>query len=179
MSRKWGNLGLYYISECQRVVKPGYMVLKTDANNETKRQPIVDKIPGTIDIIEYDERVIQRFKERFPDIRIRQGDIRSLPYDSSIYDVVLDLSTLDHIPSTDISKAISEYARVLKHNGTLLLFVWTGDVEGPADWKSNQQYYFSRDLIEVALCQCFDIIAAEEVFTHGNAILMEYECIKQ
>jgi len=48
-------------------------------------------------------------------------DARKLPFRDNTYDAILDASTLDHIPPDDVANVISEYERILKGGGTLVL----------------------------------------------------------
>ncbi len=48
-------------------------------------------------------------------------DVRELPFRDNTYDAILDASTLDHIPPDDVANVISEYERILKGGGTLVL----------------------------------------------------------
>jgi len=58
---------------------------------------------------------------------IKQGDIRNLDYASCFFDLILDISTIDHVPYSDAQTALAEYARCLKPKGVLvLMFAHTG-----------------------------------------------------
>jgi ubiquinone/menaquinone biosynthesis C-methylase UbiE len=46
-----------------------------------------------------------------------KGDVRELPFDDSMFDVVYSLGVVEHFPETE--KALSEHVRVLKPGGTL------------------------------------------------------------
>lgn len=49
------------------------------------------------------------------------GDARQLPLDSGAYDGAISVAAIDHLPRTDIPKALAEVARVLKPGGEFLL----------------------------------------------------------
>lgn len=49
------------------------------------------------------------------------ADVRKLPFGSETFDVILDASTLDHIPPTDIPSVMNEYERILKEGGILTI----------------------------------------------------------
>jgi SAM-dependent methyltransferase len=51
------------------------------------------------------------------------GDARALPLESASYDAAISLAAIDHIRRTDIPKALSEAARVLKPDGEFLLML--------------------------------------------------------
>ncbi len=58
------------------------------------------------------------------------GDIRDLPFGKNEFDLVIGLDVLEHV--NENKKAVSEFNRILKRNGFLLLtvpafdFLWTG-----------------------------------------------------
>jgi SAM-dependent methyltransferase len=64
-------------------------------------------------------------KNNLNKVNVLQGDIRSLPFKDASFDMVLDLSTLDHVPLHQALEAIQEYKRVLKKDGILVLIFWT------------------------------------------------------
>lgn len=49
------------------------------------------------------------------------ADVKALPFRSETIDIILDVSTLDHIPPTHIAWIIDEYVRTLKEGGILTL----------------------------------------------------------
>ncbi len=107
----------YFLKKTQKVIdkyKP-HNILKTDANNEAFNHPksggIVLNIKGKCKFkqIEYSEKTIKKAKKKFPQLDIDKGDIRNLPYKDNQFDMVLDLSTLDHVKASNTSKALEEY----------------------------------------------------------------------
>jgi len=55
------------------------------------------------------------------ELRVACADVRKLPFASEIFDIILDVSTLDHIPPAHIASVVNEYERVLKESGILCL----------------------------------------------------------
>lgn len=49
------------------------------------------------------------------------ASIRNLPFRSETFTTLSDISTLDHISYVEAANVVSEYARVLNHDGILLL----------------------------------------------------------
>jgi SAM-dependent methyltransferase len=49
------------------------------------------------------------------------GDARELPLETAAYDGAISVAAIDHIPRSDIPKALAEVARVLKPGGEFLL----------------------------------------------------------
>jgi 2-polyprenyl-3-methyl-5-hydroxy-6-metoxy-1,4-benzoquinol methylase len=52
---------------------------------------------------------------------IIQADVRHLPYASEYFDLILDASTIDHVPLKDARIVLDGYYRCLKTNGALSL----------------------------------------------------------
>lgn len=52
---------------------------------------------------------------------VSQGDIRNLPFRDGAFDVILDISTIDHVSEADAVKVIAEYQRLLAAGGVLFL----------------------------------------------------------
>jgi len=128
------------------------MVLKTDAYNERKDEPkggIVRNLfmkPENCFLLEYDATVCAETRRLHSELQIVQGDIRRIPFRDEMFDAVLDLSTLDHIPMDDMPLALAGYARVLKEDGQLLLIFWCGDEKTvkeshAAPWGPARIYY--------------------------------------
>jgi SAM-dependent methyltransferase len=61
---------------------------------------------------------------------VKVGDARELPLDSGIYDGVISIAAIDHLPRAGIPKALGEVARVLKPGGEFLLTVVNVDAWG-------------------------------------------------
>ena len=128
-------------------------VLKTDCFNET-----VDDYrslaglfpPARTTYIEIDQETVDKAKARNRDLKAWQGDIRSLPFDNHSFSAVFDLSTIDHIPPSDLNKALAEYERVLKLNGRLVLVSWcsTERREEVVMWDTPQYFMYEPDIME-------------------------------
>ena len=62
-------------------------------------------------------------------INVSQGTIDNLGFKPESFDMVLDLSTLDHLPQEKLPEVLAEYSRVLKSKGVfILVFDWWGIV---------------------------------------------------
>jgi len=170
-----------YLGVSQRAL--GYLsadrplVLKTDLWNE-----VVDKsrnvLGGLISSgkeldlygMDISAEICRRAEVLYKDVQVTRGDVRSLPFADRFFDVVLDLSTIDHIPEGDISRAIEEYQRVLRKDGILVLVFWQKDwffrlldwlvrlVRGKSLVDNQTQFAFSTESIERRLDQGFEIL---------------------
>lgn len=66
-------------------------------------------------------------KKNTPHIYIHNGTIEFLAVKNKSFDMILDLSTLDHLPKEKLDGVIKEYNRVLKSDGVfVLVFDWWG-----------------------------------------------------
>jgi SAM-dependent methyltransferase len=70
------------------------------------------------------EVTCRRAKKRLKNTAVVNADIRRFPFRNESIDIILDLSTIDHVTPDEISKVISEYHRALRDQSLLLLFFW-------------------------------------------------------
>ena len=131
-------------------------ILKTDCFNEGigdfRNLGAALDIGGMTTYLEIDPAIIARAEARHPGVRdLRQGDIRELPFYDETFKALFDLSTIDHVPPSDASRAIDEYWRVLVPGGRLVLVAWcsTERRDEPTDWGDGPQYFLNEaDLLE-------------------------------
>ena len=104
------------------------MVLKTDLWQESGRgEGVLDLFPSNARVVGMDIarttcRAALTYKERPVDVA--QANILALPFASGVFDVVIDLSTIDHVSLHDALRVIQEYARVLRPTGILQMTFW-------------------------------------------------------
>jgi ubiquinone/menaquinone biosynthesis C-methylase UbiE len=55
-----------------------------------------------------------------PKVTFKAGSLLNLPYEDNFFDVVFSFQVLEHIPPSDLPKAISEVHRVLKTGGIFI-----------------------------------------------------------
>jgi len=170
-----------YLGVSQRAL--GYLsadrplVLKTDLWNE-----VVDKSRNVLDGLllsgedldlygmDISVEICDRAEALYKEVRVTRGDIRSLPFADRFFDVVLDLSTIDHIPESTLPQAIEEYRRVLKVGGILVLVFWKEDLvlrlmdfaarllgHGPLV-DGQTQFAFPVDVVSSVLSEGFVIV---------------------
>ena len=154
----------YYLEESRRVcgTYESPVVLKLDLYNEAGEKPIKGGIAGNLtnatDVytVEIDPEIVAlaatsllEFKDKesevkSPNIIISYGDIRSLPSRwNDTFDLILDLSTIDHVSPESVDSVIGAYYSLMKGGGTLAMVVWCSDVaNNPIIWKSTNQYYY-------------------------------------
>jgi SAM-dependent methyltransferase len=101
--------------------------LKTDLFDEAMTAGIVPVIRESADSvtgIDFSAETVERARRRDPSLAAKTADVRRLPFEQGAFDLVVSLSTLDHLESvSEIEDAILELARVLAPRGTLALTV--------------------------------------------------------
>jgi SAM-dependent methyltransferase len=99
--------------------------IKTDLFDEGMTAGIVPTLRGVADSvsgIDVSPDIVERARRRHPDLAATTADVRHLPFDDDSFDLVVSLSTLDHLESlAEIESAMGELARILAPGGTLAL----------------------------------------------------------
>lgn len=172
----------YYLIS-RRYLSSARRPLKTDCFNEASDRPIVtdDKTK----LVEYNQDTINQAKEKNPGLDITQGDIRKLPFKDKQFDLILDLSTIDHVAPKDIPTVFDEYSRVLDKNGDLVIIAWLGIEElDHQQWSADNQYVFNHEFFREELGKRFDIftstflLQADEI-DNPPRLLFEFVCRKK
>jgi SAM-dependent methyltransferase len=105
-------------------------------------------------------------------------------YGASKFDVILDLSTIDHIHPKDIENVLRKYKRWLKRTGTLWLVVWLNQHvrwrDVPIDANPSHQYYFEKRDFEAMMEASGFLFAPGEVLMGSptGVGLFSYVCRK-
>lgn len=173
----------YYLKNSVRLVddlvnkgiKP--KVLKLDAYNEILDLPDVGGIAGSIGkecctLLEY-EYVFAR-KARMLGYDVVQGDIRNLPFGDGEFNLLLDLSTLDHIKPEEVAKTLDGYVRVLEPGGKILLVCWVSTaphvlaIGDGVTWTSLNQYFFEPEFLKEEFSKRFVINSEDYLFNEGG-----------
>ncbi len=167
----------YYLDRASELVEKykAKIILKTDLDNEVYASPIEGGIVGNLgrdlDITAFDIRpdLYDRAIKLNLKAHIGIGDIREIK-DVEKYDMIIDLSTLDHINQNDAIKTIENYQRALKKGGILLLIVWTAE-----EYREADKQYFFKDIDKYL----FNIIERkDDLYQVGDDILKEFVCQK-
>jgi SAM-dependent methyltransferase len=101
--------------------------LKTDLFDEATNGGLVPALREATDSIvgiDISPAVVAGARTRDPGLEASVADVRRLPFDDDAFDLVVSLSTLDHLASVrEMASAIKELTRVLAPGGTLALTV--------------------------------------------------------
>lgn len=123
------------------------VVLKTDLWNE-----VVDNVrsftevlyaikPRKMIFVEIDKRLCAIYQDR-NNSHIINADISNLPLNQGSIDLIIDISTSDHLSYHDFKKLVKEYYRVLKKGGHIVLFHLNGNYLNIGRQKSIEDKFF-------------------------------------
>ena len=100
-------------------------ILKTDLFDEVAGDGLVRFLlsrAGRVSGIDIAEAVVESASARHPRLEALTCDVRSLPYASATFDLVVSTSTLDHFDRPgDLEQALAELHRVLRPGGVLIV----------------------------------------------------------
>lgn len=166
----------FYHSIVESVTADAGSILKTDCFNEAQGDPMIHgSLVHRTRLLEIDPETIKKAEARYPELIIDAGDIRALPYGDERFDLVLDLSTIDHVPGTDYVKVLAEYNRVLRPHGIAVIVVWLHTNENGTEPKGQVgQYYFHRAAFEKAMSHRFIVNHSRHRFSQPGCRELHY-----
>jgi len=91
-------------------------------------------------------------RRRRPGVPVTAGDVRSLPFRDSVFDVVLTVKVLQYIPRANQPSAVGELCRVLRPGGYLLLMEAMGRAKEGDTGRGSRHIFPNRpeEWIEMA-----------------------------
>jgi SAM-dependent methyltransferase len=133
-------------------------VLKTDLFEEgfgqdTVLDALAERYPLTVGM-DISSVVVAAARDRLPATRHAVGDASALPFRSGAFDLIVSISTLDHLPPDLLPPALAELGRVLSPGGAIVLTL---------DSRRNPLHVFSN-----ALRRRLGRIHAERCYTFGD-----------
>lgn len=182
MDPRYHRLYLRYLKEALKSDAEGKVIFKADCNNEYLGNPdekgntattlwgIAPLMEGKVHVVDTDIVKIDKCRQMNHGVTYEVGDVRNLPYKDETFDLVLDFSTLDHIPFDDWQKALLEYRRVLKSDGETVVVAWTkGDyhIEG-----EGLVYYYNKYELDDMMRFCFDITDNKVMMDDGGELIL-------
>jgi SAM-dependent methyltransferase len=100
-------------------------VLKTDLFEEGfGHDALLDSFVGTYPMVigmDVSSVVTAEARKRFPAAGYVVSDACALPFQEGSFDLIVSISTLDHLPPPLLAGALAELSRVLRRNGCLVL----------------------------------------------------------
>lgn len=165
-------------------VAEGYInpqILKMDAYNELLDVPIdggiANNVPGAkFTVLEFETLYARKVERMYPNLRVVLGDIRKLPFKKETFDIIADLSTIDHVSVKSLPQVFKGYDRVLKPGGKAIIIAWLTNNPMVSDeterrhqvWQSISQYFFPYTEFSNLLQEHFNIISTEPVPETGE-----------
>ncbi len=77
------------------------------------------KIKASLCAVDFAEKMINKAKQKFPDVNFILADVSCMPFENETFTKVVSLNSFPHFE--DKNRAVKEMARVLKKNGTLII----------------------------------------------------------
>jgi SAM-dependent methyltransferase len=131
-------------------------VLKTDLFEEGFGQDaLLDSFLATYpEVIGMDVSgvVVGEASQRMPDARYVVSDVAALPFKAGSFDLIVSISTLDHLPPRLLAGSLAELCRVLHKDGCLVLTL--DSRHNPLHVFSN---YFRRRLGRIYAERCYTV----------------------
>jgi SAM-dependent methyltransferase len=116
-------------------------VLKTDLFEEGfGEDALLDRLVASYPVavgIDVSGVVIVEARKRMPDARCVVSDVGALPFQPGSFDLIVSISTLDHLPPPLLAGALADLCRVLRPGGCLILTL---------DSRHNPLHVFSNQL---------------------------------
>lgn len=75
--------------------------------------------------IDNSEELLKQAKKQNPEANFQYGDLTNIPIKDNSIDTVTAIASFHHLPTIDLrKKSLSEFSRILKEKGTLIISVW-------------------------------------------------------
>lgn len=139
-----------------------------------------------IDILEIDPTKVARAKQMMGvKATVRLGSICWMPYRDGVFDLIIDASTLDHVPQERLGQTLEEYRRVLKQNGYAAIMVWVSGGATPhitnheQSWTPDYTCYFAEPVLRRALEDKFIVEEQQQFYTDGKGHMDYFLCKKK
>ena len=148
------------------------IALKMDLWNEGGRKGVFDiGLFKTFTVIGMDisQVACMKAKAENPWMNIMNQTMQLLPFRDSTLDVILDISTSDHIPYEAFRNLTRDYSRLLKEEGELLL-IFNNRLPGTARLTDIADYWFTTEEVKQAISKNFNIKLIKPYGTHPNEL---------
>lgn len=105
--------------------------------------------------VDISEKCIELAKLNNPEMKFECADISKMPFDDNSFDGLISYYSIINTPKIYVKKIFSEFCRVLKPNGYLLLAVKAGTTEGYID-----------DLLGIKTRTYFSLFTQDEIVSY-------------
>jgi len=154
------------------ITRTGGTVLKLDLWNEGGSKGCFDiGLFKAFDVIGMDiaEVACAKAKAENPWMNLLNLTVEFLPYRDRSMDVILDISTSDHVPFGAFRRLIRDYARILKGQGELLM-IFNNRLLGTPRMTGFADYWFTEQEVRETISQYFNIKILKPYGTHPNEL---------
>lgn len=154
----------YYRTVADSLLPDSKFALKTDCFNETHEKPIIyrEEDLSKTTLLEYNPEHIKLAREKIPNLRVFQGDIRRLiEWEAQTFDLLLEFSTIDHVPQSDVPIVLDGYNHVLMPGSKAVIITWfngDGYKDEGKGWNSTDQYFFDFEFVKSEIEKRFKIV---------------------
>ena len=130
-------------------IKPGHVVFEGGFGTGQTLIELAVRVgkDGLVYGLDISPRMIEKTKKRVKkqglarNVDIQLGDTRKLPYKDAVFDVVFNSYMLDLIDTPEISHVLSEFKRVLKPRGRLVLVNMSKGTRRYTNMKPYEWFY--------------------------------------
>ncbi len=160
-------------------IKNGEKILEVAVGTGLTFYKIVKRNPDGMNVgIDISEGMLSKARKRLSKLNFANYDLRvasafSIPYPDETFDLIINTYMFDLIPFGEMDRILSEFTRVLKKGGRLVL-VNMADQKTPLTKIYNLLYQLSPKM----LGGCRGVKMKELVESHGLSVV-SYECIQQ
>ena len=95
--------------------------------------------------------------------------IERFPYRDKSIDVILDISTSDHVPLASFCGVIEDFARILTDRGELLM-IFNNRLPGTPRLTEIADYWFTEEEVKEAMSEYFNIELIKPYGTGRNRL---------
>ncbi|MBK9096591.1 MAG: class I SAM-dependent methyltransferase [bacterium] len=115
--------------------------------------------------VDISEKCVELAKLHNPEMSFKCADIGNMPFEDYAFDGIISYYSIINTPKIYVGKLITEFRRVLKPNGYLLVAVKAGTFEG-----------YIEDLLEIKTKSYFTLFTVEEIVDYFSkaGFLLEF-----
>jgi|TARA_B100001971_G_scaffold102827_1_gene94739 ubiquinone/menaquinone biosynthesis C-methylase UbiE len=102
-----------------------------------------------VDGIDYSKKTLKACKEKFPETKFYEGDIRNTKLPSNKYDGIWACASILNLKKEEVPTVLSEFKRILKPEGTLFISVKEGIGESMVPDQAGERFFSFYSLDEL------------------------------
>lgn len=127
---------------------------------------------NTVSGVDLSPKMLEKTRQRlesagFTNAELREADARQLPFSDESFDVLYNSYMLDLIPLDDMPVVLSEFRRVLKPNGRLVLVNMSKRSAASRSWLERLYQWLPRVLVPYLMGGCRPVLMEQPVKDAG------------